>query len=166
MSRPATRLDPYELATAEFVGAMRNRDSEASGYRAQFGGDRSEQSDRAGAIAELAVAKITGLYWRGMGKRQPADVGCYEVRYSSDPTGPLYVRVRDKPTPGSRYLLVIGDLDGELVIAGGCSGRYAMEKPARDPGARRCPAHIVPQRELIALELRNGALVRAAENGT
>lgn len=107
------------------------------------------ENDIEGALAESALAKALGQYWRGAGpldERHHPDVADFDVRATKYENGHLIIHPDDANK--RRFYLVTGS-DGEYRIAGWCYGEEGKrERWWRDPTGKGRPAFFVPQSEL------------------
>ena len=103
-------------------------------------------SDIEAACAEIAVAKLLGVFWDGsINTFKAGDVGCLQVRHTQIQDGCLILRKNDDPS--AAYVLVTGSHPTYLVC-GFIYGRDGMcNYHVRDPNGR-FPAWFVPQTHL------------------
>ena len=152
-------LSAHEVAIAKLVGERRQAQGEANGWQPQLG-ETSATFHIRGALGEIAVAKVLGVYWTGLDVLTVADVGPYHVRYASREDGALPFRPREtnKATFSPDWPLVlvvpagdVGSSGAELRIAGGTTAGRAMRRPLTDPGDRGFPVWMTPQADLWPL---------------
>lgn len=142
-----TTLTRGEIVIASEVGSERRRVAIEKGYRNQhgFNGETEWEKDIQAAAAEMAVAKLLGLYWDGLTgpPGDSPDVGPYGVRHTTCETGKLIIRDSDGPR---KYILVIGKIPNFRVI-GWIESADARTHPEwkETLGSGRPPAVCVPQ---------------------
>lgn len=143
-------LTQWEMETAGYVAMKRAMDSVLK-RRQSIGGRRyrsHEEADIIGAMAEIAVAKLRGVYWPpSWGTFHDVDdvTGGIEVRATPYPDGHLIAYREDKP--GCIYVLVTGMaptlcVRGWIRQADACRGEWWRPKSS---------AYFVPQSALGAI---------------
>lgn len=142
-------LTPYEVDMAGKVGFNRHAKQLERGRSTSRWREDAWSIDIEGACAELAYAKLMGVYWDGSVDtfKSQGDVGNIEVRSARRETDSLIIRPNDDPY--SVYVLMIGTIPN-FKCAGGLVGMDARKdeflRGARDKG--RPEAWFVPQEEL------------------
>ena len=152
------KLSLEEVQMAASIGVQRRMSGLQAGRRDKHGfKDDGFAIDIQGAVAELAVAKLFGLYWDGLRSSQSLttrpDVGPLEVRSSPYRTACLIHHPEDDPHRA--YVLVAGKAPDDLYIQGWLFGRECR----RDEWWRKPPevrqggaAWFVPAEALRPLE--------------
>lgn len=143
-------LTPDEALQAANVGCRRNAFALSKGYQHRNNGKGDGwQWHVQGACGEMAVGKALDLHWSGhVGKTDQHDVGPYEVRTVSNPTGELPFRKGDPLN--AVYILVIRVAPLDYQLVGWIYGHDCLVKGRLyDPtGSGRDPAHFVKQADL------------------
>ena len=91
-----------EIYVASQIGVMRNvashqRELPRTNRSAEFNNDHQWETDINGALAEISVAKVFGVYWNpSVNVGKAADVGTIQVRSNTRKNGHLIIRKRDK----------------------------------------------------------------------
>lgn len=102
-----------EIRQASSIGCERNISGCRDGREQKNGVDDrmgSWEPHVSGAIAEMALAKLTRTYWSGtIGKVRETDVGALECRFTRHRAGRLIVKEWDKLDP--RYVLAVPHRD-------------------------------------------------------
>jgi hypothetical protein len=146
------QLSPSEMMQAAIVGVMRNVGAIKQG-RQPIAGQKPEHlwsNHIEGALAEMAAAKVLGVYWSGTVNTFAADdLEDYEVRQTAKDDGPLIVRPHDDNT--SIYILVTG-VNGMYRVVGWLSGEDAKKEHFKASPGGRPAAYFVPQSELNNIE--------------
>ena len=147
------KLEPYEIAVAEFVAERRHVTADDAGYDPAHGCKLADAPRRhlLGAKGEMAVAKGLNLYWSGsVGTfRTGGDVGRLQVRCGSGDDYKLLVRPVDRDT--DVFVLVVGT--GPVFrLAGWSTGRAAKQQIWYRTFDDRPPAFFMPQRFLRPIE--------------
>jgi hypothetical protein len=143
------KLTERELMVAVYVGARRHVDGlyrQSDRYAAGEHPDQWELDIEA-AAAELAVARVTGLYWTGLNWLDAkADVGDdIQVRRIVGVSRKLLIRPHD---PDEHvFVLVIGKAP-TFDIAGWIQGRDGKRPEWSDNPGGRGPCFLVPRSEL------------------
>lgn len=151
-----TKEYQVELSNAEIyigatVGVMRNLRARGNGYRDAYGASprMSWQINIEGALGEMAVAKLLGLYWNRDGRLGGDDVGNLQVRTRSSHAYDLIVHPKDEDE--APFILVTGT-GGDYKIRGWIYGKSAKkQKYWKDPAGGR-PAYFVPQSDLYSMD--------------
>lgn len=145
-----TRLRENEAMLAAYVGARRHVDKLFRGQRDRYGAEaRLDQwsVDIEAAGAEMAVAKVLGLYWTGANGLHDAttDVGRLQVRNPLPGNQSLLVRPSDADDHG--FVLVTGTIPRFEVVGWMLARDAKRPEWRRDPGGHGA-AYFVPQEEL------------------
>lgn len=161
MARVQVELTPREQVTGLLHGVMRQVQSWQAGHRHRGGhfrspGDLPGQLGAAlmGVLAELAVAKYTGLYWSGVEEQGAVDVGVgvqrqtpFEVRWSASESPVLIIRPGDQ----GRVVLVSGGPE-QWWIHGCFEAEVAKEKlELSDPKGAGFPCYVIHRDQLEPL---------------
>lgn len=141
-------LTTWEILTAGLAGLMRVVENIKLRRKNRWGETDIGNWERhiEGALAECALAKHNGAYWRGKGELRGSDVGARdEVRATWRENGHLILHPDDKDD--SRYWLLVG-LNGRYEIKGWILGSVGKnQKYWHDIGNGR-PCYWVPQNHL------------------
>lgn len=109
-------LSVEAMVQALMVGGRRTIAAARKALRSPSQAKRTWDIDIEGAMAEMAVAKATGMYFEPeLDKFGDADVGQLHVRHTVLPDGCLIIRPED---PEGRYCLVTGQLGRYRIV--GC----------------------------------------------
>ena len=109
-------LSVEAMVQALMVGGRRTIAAARKALRSPSQARRTWDIDIEGAMAEMAVAKATGMYFEPeLDKFGDADVGQLHVRHTVLPDGCLIIRPED---PEGRYCLVTGQLGRYRIV--GC----------------------------------------------
>lgn len=109
-------LSVEAMVQALMVGGRRTIAAARKALRSPSQAKRTWDIDIEGAMAEMAVAKATGMYFEPeLDKFGDADVGQLHVRHTVLPDGCLIIRPDD---PEGRYCLVTGQLGRYRIV--GC----------------------------------------------
>ena len=138
-------LSVEAMVQALMVGGRRTIAAARRALRSPSQARRTWDIDIEGAMAEMAVAKATGMYFEPeLDKFGDADVGQLHVRHTVLPDGCLIIRPED---PEGRYCLVVGQL-GRYRIVGCIDSRDARQDIwVRAPQGRPA-AWFIPQSAL------------------
>ncbi len=149
MSR--VELTPEEFLVGAVSGVYRRIRSHLRGKRDRHGHSGFDvwSMDIEGALAELAVAKLLGVYWSGQQGVGTRDVLGYEIRQTSYADGHLILHKSD--TDDVRYLLVTGQL-GTYDVRGYVYGHEGKREEFWSELQRGRPAFNVPQDALRVME--------------
>lgn len=120
-------LEWFEVTEAAIVGVMRNvasmkgeADSDGAPRHLWFA------NHIRGACAEMAFAKLTGMYWsHSVNKHSLPDVGEFEVRSTWLEDGSL--RCYKKDSPGRKIVLAVGD-PPTFTFVGWSTAEYIRER--------------------------------------
>lgn len=138
-------LSVEAMVQAVMVGARRTIAAARKALRSPSQAKRTWDIDIEGAMAEMAVAKATGMYFEPeLDKFGDADVGQLHVRHTVLPDGCLIIRPED---PEGRYCLVTGQL-GRYRIVGCIDSLEARQDIWMRAPQGRPAAWFVPQSAL------------------
>jgi len=147
-------LNNFEITTGAVNGVIRQvsaiRRSLNAGHGART--DVDWQYHLEGALAEVALGKMMGLYWTGMAHGFEADVGVvHEARYRQEGPGEdSDLTLREKDADEHYYWLVTGK-NGEYTIHGFTQGVWGKDERFIHRCANRPPLYFVPKKELDTL---------------
>jgi hypothetical protein len=160
------QLTPSEMMQGALVGVMRNVGAIKQG-RQPIAGQKPEHlwaNHIEGALAEMAAAKVLGVYWSGTVNTFAADdLADYEVRQTAKDDGPLIVRPHDDNA--SVYILVCG-VNGMYRVAGWLTGDDAKQERFKASPGGRPAAYFVPQTELKNIEELHELRTHSAATGS
>jgi hypothetical protein len=98
-----------------------------------------------GALAECALAKFLGVYWKGVGSPNAPDVGEVDARVTQKDFHKLILHPWD---PNHRPVFLLVGKEGKYHVRGWMfAGDGKVERYWQDPVGGR-PAFFVPQRDL------------------
>jgi len=145
------KLTQYEADMAAQVGLRRHIESIYKGrYDHLNNGSTGWNEDIEGAAAELAVAKLYGVYWDGsVNTFKKSDIS-FKVQVRSTHLREGKLIVRDKDPDNDVYVLVTGQIP-TFKVQGGMAGHQAKQKEYlfNPPGVRQSkPAYFVPIKDL------------------
>ena len=139
-------LSVEAMVQALMVGGRRTIAAARKALRSPSQARRTWDIDIEGAMAEMAVAKATGMYFEPeLDKFGDADVGQLHVRHTVLPDGCLIIRPED---PEGRYCLVTGQL-GRYRIVGCIDSLDARQDIWMRAPQGRPAAWFVPQSALM-----------------
>jgi hypothetical protein len=142
-------MTPPELMQGGLVGLMRRVGTMKNGERDKSAPHSSWSTDIDSAIAEMAVSKYLGLYWRGHRGREDDVLDGREVRATIYETGKLVIRKRDLEKHASKFFVLvvakppIYSIRGEFLCADAKQDDYYEPEPKEGE-----PAWWVPQSDL------------------
>lgn len=150
--QPEVHLSWHESAMASEVGRLRQLAAIKSGLLDRHGYAGQGWSEHIeGAIGELVVAKVLGIYWDGsVNTFSRSDLPGVEVRTRSEPYYDLIVRENDKDD--AVFVLVTGKCPS-YVVRGWLKGREAKQQQWLKNHGGRPPAFFVPQEALKPLKV-------------
>lgn len=143
-----------EVAEAGREGLMR-RIRRLAGARSgdRYGWDAERDAwgnDIEAVAAEMAFAKLAGLYWAPSVKPDyDGDVASFQVRHSTNPQASLIVYPGD--ADDARFVLVVGAIP-RFRVCGWMTGRMAKAPGWDARGRLRVPGYLVPQSALRSVE--------------
>ncbi len=146
------RLTFGEMASSAMVGVYRQLESVRKGNKDQTASkDSGFTLHINGSMAEQAVAKALGKFWRsGVNTYADPDIDPhFQVKWRSFDEGDMFVPTNAKD--GELYVLVTGQAP-TFQIRGFISAADAKLHPVKAPGGYK-PAHCVPQSALQPIEL-------------
>lgn len=151
------KLTASEVLMASNVGRSRHMRALLREQRPRFAEEypgRLWAAHIEGACAELAVAKVLGVYWAGtIDTYRAADMVFLghdvEVRWRADGA---FLKVRERD-PDDRVVVLVKGQCPAYEIVGWILGRHAKENMwRRDPHQRGKPAYFVPWNNLQPIE--------------
>lgn len=140
-------LTPAETFLGATAGVMRCVENRSKGIGNAHGATNAQcwQMDIEGALAEMALSKFLGTYWKGKGHIKDDDVDGMEVRYTDRDNGCLIIRPDD---PNRIYWLVTG-VRGTYHVHGWLHAEIAKQDKYRRAPNGRPPAYFIPQSDLV-----------------
>ncbi len=148
------KLTWYEVRYASMVGLWRQVAAWEENRKERFGAYEDAQnrwiSHLEGACAEMAFAKLAGIYWdASVNTFSAPDVGLIQVRLRAarDPR----LIIRDKDDDHEAFVLMTG-VAPSFVAQGWIMGAEGKKAEWRsDPGGRGAPAYFVPATALRSI---------------
>lgn len=143
------RILPHEEHMGASVGIDRRNESIVGSYKSA-NLENLYENDIQSACAEVAVAKLFGIYWDGgVNTFKEDDVLGLQVRQTRLPDGSLIIRAADKDE--SLYVLATG-IAPVFTARGAMYGADAKRDEFLRAPCDREPAWFVPQERLLGLD--------------
>lgn len=144
-------LTKMEALIAMEVGGMRHFSSVFNGRQDQHGASGAWDLHIEGAMGELCVAKVLGIYWDGaIDVFKRADIGS-DIQVRTRSRHDYELIVRDNDSTDDRYVLVTGKCP-HYIVRGYIFGLDAHVEEWRKEHGGREPAFFVPQSALSPLK--------------
>ena len=143
-----------EVLMATAAGAVRHMEAVRAGRRDRHGFEGDGLSAHIlGACGEIAVGKLTGMYWGGeSGTFKKSDIG-HDVQIKTRSLEWHDLIVRHDDADDHRFVLVTGSPPC-LTVHGWVWGREAKQPGYLKPHGGRPEAYFVPQSALRAMRVR------------
>lgn len=150
MGKHVVVLDSRELRQAGGVGLDRQIENLGIERRPAYGAgsDNDWQLHIEGALAEMAFAKLMGLFWSGAHSFRADDVGSWMVRSTPKDSNRLIIHQRD---PDDKKFVLVTGKNGKYVVHGWIRGVDAKKQEWLDDPTWNRPAFFVPQTALTPL---------------
>jgi hypothetical protein len=143
-------LTKMEALMAMHVGAMRHFSSIFGGREDRHGANGTWDLHIAGAMGELCVARVLGIYWDGaIDVFKKADLGA-DIQVRTRSRHEYELIVRDDDDPSDRFVLVTGSCP-HFIVRGYIRGEDAQVAEWRHTHGNREPAFFVPQSALLPI---------------